>query len=55
MRREQMFGPVLTHWDEAAAYAVLGHLAAEGLILNIGLYAGLMKSIQLRSRIHTRP
>ena len=28
MRREEMFGPVLTHWDEAAAYAVLGHLAA---------------------------
>ena len=27
MRREQMFGPVLTHWDEAAAYAVLAHLA----------------------------
>ena len=28
MRREEMFGPVLTHWDEAASYAVLGHLAA---------------------------
>ena len=28
MRREQMLGPVLTHWDEAAAYAVLGHVAA---------------------------
>jgi hypothetical protein len=28
MRREEMFSPVLTHWDEAAAYAVLGHLAA---------------------------
>jgi hypothetical protein len=24
MRREEMLGPVLTHWDEAAAYAVLG-------------------------------
>jgi hypothetical protein len=28
MRREEMLGPVLTHWDEAAAYAVLGHVAA---------------------------
>jgi hypothetical protein len=28
MRREEMFGRALTHWDEAAAYAVLGHLAA---------------------------
>jgi hypothetical protein len=28
MRREQMFGPALTHWDEAATYAVLAHLAA---------------------------
>jgi hypothetical protein len=26
MRQEAMFGPVLTHWDEAAACAVLGHL-----------------------------
>jgi hypothetical protein len=26
MRREAMFGHVLTHWDEAATYAVLGHL-----------------------------
>lgn len=25
---EEIFGPVLTHWDEASAYAVLGHLAA---------------------------
>jgi hypothetical protein len=28
MRREAIFGPVLTHWDEAAAYAVIGHLAS---------------------------
>jgi hypothetical protein len=28
MRREEMFGPVLTHWDEAAAYAVLGNVVA---------------------------
>ena len=28
MRREAMFGPMLTHWDEAAAYAVLGHLVS---------------------------
>jgi len=27
MRREPIFGPVLTHWDEAVACAVLGHLA----------------------------
>lgn len=27
MRREAIFGPVLTHWDEAAACAVLGHLS----------------------------
>jgi len=27
IRREPVFGPVLTHWDEAAAYAVMGHLA----------------------------
>ena len=27
IRREPVFGPVLTHWDEAAAYAVVGHLA----------------------------
>ena len=25
MRGEKIFGPVLTHWDEAATYAVLGH------------------------------
>jgi len=29
MRREQMFGLALTHWDEAATYAVLAHLSAE--------------------------
>jgi hypothetical protein len=29
LRREPIFGPVLTHWDEAAACAVLGHLVAE--------------------------
>jgi hypothetical protein len=28
MRREAMFGPVLTHWDEAAAYAVIGRLVS---------------------------
>jgi hypothetical protein len=28
MRREAMFGPVLTHWDEAAAYAVIGLLVS---------------------------
>ena len=27
MRHEPIFGPVLTHWDEAAACAMLGHLA----------------------------
>lgn len=26
LRREAIFSPVLTHWDEAAACAVLGHL-----------------------------
>ena len=26
MRHEPVFGPVLTHWDEAAACAVLGYL-----------------------------
>jgi hypothetical protein len=26
MRQEAMFGPVLTHWDEAAACAVMGYL-----------------------------
>jgi hypothetical protein len=25
MRREAVFGSTLTHWDEAAAYAVMGH------------------------------
>lgn len=28
MRREQVFGPALTHWDEVATYAVLAHLSA---------------------------
>ncbi len=28
MRGEAIFGRVLTHWDEAAAYAVLGRLVA---------------------------
>ena len=28
MRREQMFGHVLTHWDEAVAYAVIARLAS---------------------------
>jgi hypothetical protein len=28
MRGEAIFGRALTHWDEAAAYAVLGRLAA---------------------------
>ena len=28
MRREALFGPVLTHWDEAAAYAVLGRVVS---------------------------
>ena len=27
-RREAMFGPILTHWDEAAIYAVIGRVAA---------------------------
>jgi hypothetical protein len=27
-RREPIFGPTLTHWDEAVAFAVLGHLVA---------------------------
>jgi hypothetical protein len=27
-RREAIFGPVLTHWDEAAAFAVIGRLAS---------------------------
>jgi hypothetical protein len=28
VRCEEMFGPVLTHWDEAAAYAVIGRLVS---------------------------
>jgi hypothetical protein len=28
MRREAIFGPVLTHWDEAVAYAVIGRLVS---------------------------
>jgi hypothetical protein len=28
MRQEAIFSPVLTHWDEAAAYAIIGRLAA---------------------------
>ena len=28
MRREEIFGRALTHWDEAATYAVLGRLVA---------------------------
>ena len=28
MRREEMFGHVLTHWDEAVAYAVIARLAS---------------------------
>jgi hypothetical protein len=28
MRREAIFGPELTHWDEAVAYAVVGYLIA---------------------------
>ena len=28
MRREAVFGPALTNWDEAAAYLLLGRLAA---------------------------
>jgi hypothetical protein len=28
VRCEAMFGPVLTHWDEAAAYAVIGRLVS---------------------------
>lgn len=28
LRREVVFGPALTHWDEAAAYAVSGGLAS---------------------------
>ena len=32
MRREVMFGPVLTHWDEAAAYALIGWLLRYGTV-----------------------
>ncbi len=28
MRREAIFGPELTNWDEAVAYLILGRLAA---------------------------
>ena len=28
LRREALFAPVFTHWDEAAAYAVIGRLVA---------------------------
>jgi hypothetical protein len=28
MRQEAIFSPVLTHWDEAAAYALISRLAA---------------------------
>ena len=28
MRREEMFGRVLTHWDEAVAYAVIARIAS---------------------------
>ena len=27
MRREVIFGPALTHWDEAAVYAIFVHVA----------------------------
>ena len=27
MRREAIFGPALTHWDEAAVYAIFVHIA----------------------------
>jgi hypothetical protein len=27
MRREALFGPALTHWDEAAVYAIFVHIA----------------------------
>jgi hypothetical protein len=29
MRREPIFGPDLTHWDEAATYAVMGHFVTK--------------------------
>ena len=28
LRHEAILGPVLTHWDEAAAYAVIGRVAS---------------------------
>ena len=28
-RREQIFGPALSHWDEAVTYAALSHLVGE--------------------------
>ena len=28
MRSEPIFGPLLTHWDEAAAYVVMGRLVS---------------------------
>ena len=28
MHREAIFGPVLTHWDEAATYAIIGRLVS---------------------------
>ena len=31
-RREAMFGPVLTHWDEAAIYAMIGWLLRHGTV-----------------------
>jgi hypothetical protein len=31
-RREVMFAPVLTHWDEAAAYAMIGWLLRYGSV-----------------------
>jgi hypothetical protein len=47
MRREAMFGPVLTHWDEAAAYAVIGRLVSALFWRNFqppsDLYTALMK------------
>ena len=27
LRHERIWGPVLTHWDEAAVYALMGRLA----------------------------
>jgi hypothetical protein len=28
LRHESILGPVLTHWDEAAAYALMGRMAS---------------------------